>query len=83
MAKVEIYSTPSCRYCNDAKRLLDSMSIEYVEHDIQSDIASRETLRARELRTVPQITINEKWIGGYTELAAMKLSGELDKLLVE
>jgi len=59
------------------------MKVEYVEHNVQVDAVSREVLKASGARTVPQITINDMWIGGYTELAEKKLSGELKKLLEE
>ncbi len=81
MTKVEIYSTPACRYCQQAKRIFDQMSIPYVEYNVQQDSVSLHVLKESGAQTVPQIVIDGKWIGGYTEVAALKLSGELKKLL--
>ena len=81
MTKVEIYSTPACRYCTQAKRIFDQMSVRYTEYNVQQDSVSLHILKESGARTVPQIVIDGKWIGGYTELAEKKLSGELQKLL--
>jgi len=79
--KVEIYSTSFCRFCVDAKRLFDQMGVKYTEYNVQEDITARAILKASGARTVPQIYINGEHVGGYTEVATLKLSGELKKLL--
>lgn len=70
--KVEIYSTPSCGQCVAAKSLLKAKSIEFIEYVIgqnaeKSDI---ETRCACTVRSVPQIFVNDEYIGGFNELKA-------------
>ena len=83
MPKVEIYSTPTCRFCVNAKRLFDQMGVEYTEYNVQQDPVARSMLRKSGQRTVPQIYINGEHVGGYTEVAEMKLSGRLTEKLNE
>ena len=66
-----------------AKRLLDAKDADYKEIYLTGDDAGREALlkRANGMRTVPQIFINDKHIGGYDNLAELEEKGELDKLL--
>jgi glutaredoxin 3 len=72
MARVEVYTTPSCPFCVRAKRLLHARNIPYVEIDVSDDDALREDLVTRTgRRTVPQIFIDGESIGGFEELAAL------------
>lgn len=82
---VEIYSKPTCPYCVNAKALLDFKRVFYKEYDLTKDPAlSKEAIeRSGGQRTVPQIFIKGKHIGGYSELKALDESGSLDGLLVE
>jgi glutaredoxin 3 len=81
MARVEIYTTSSCPYCVRAKRLLQARNIEYAEIDVGSDDALRADVMQRTgRRTVPQIFIDGRSIGGFDELAAMDSAGELREL---
>ena len=68
---VEIYSRNLCGYCTAAKRLLDQHDISYTEYMIDEDVSHREKLfeKVPGARTVPQIIIDDKVIGGYTELS--------------
>jgi len=84
MAKVEVYSMTVCPWCVNAKKFLESKGIEYTEIKIDRDIENgREKLS--ELtggeRTVPQIFVDGKHIGGYDELVEMGNNGELEKLV--
>lgn len=79
--KVEIYSTPTCKFCVNAKRLFDQMGVLYTEYNVQQDPVARQVLKESGAKTVPQIYINGKLIGGYQEAAALKLSGDLAKML--
>lgn len=82
MAKVVIYTKPSCPYCNLAKELLASRHI--TPEEIRVDLDSQqleEMIRLTNRRTVPQIFINGQPIGGYDDLAALAKSGKLDILL--
>ena len=82
MARIRIYSTRWCAYCVRAKALLDSKGIEYDEVFLDDDPTFRQ--RLFELTggwTVPQILIDGKPIGGYTELWRLDRDGALDALL--
>lgn len=82
MAKVVIYSKPSCPYCDLAKQLLDARHVPYEVIRIDLDDSLRDTMiRLSGRRTVPQIFINDEPIGGYDDLAALAKSGKLDLLL--
>jgi glutaredoxin 3 len=82
MRVVTIYTTISCPYCVQAKRLLSHKGIQYTEIDVTADSALRmEMIKASGRRTVPQIFIGEQSIGGFDELYALEQSGELDTLL--
>ncbi len=82
-AKVEIYTKMFCGYCFRAKRLLDAKGVDYVEYDITMDGAKRDEMRERApgARTVPQILIDGRPIGGSDDLAALERAGKLDGLL--
>lgn len=83
MANIEIYTATYCPYCVKAKRLLDAKDVDYTEIDVTSDDEAREALVVKSggRRTVPQIFIDGKAIGGSDDLHALEESGELDKLL--
>lgn len=83
MAKVEVYTTDYCPYCTKAKTLLDMKGIAYTAIDVTGDDDARIALveKAEGRRTVPQIFIDDKPIGGFDDLNALKESGELDKLV--
>jgi glutaredoxin 3 len=81
-AKVVIYSKDQCPYCTQAKALLDRLHVPYQEIRVDLDDSKRdEMVRLSQRRTVPQIFINNKPIGGYDDLAALAKSGKLDDLL--
>ena len=83
MSEVEIYTTPICPYCVRAKSLLTKKGVGYKEIDVAEDVALRDamTKRAGGRRTVPQIFINGKHVGGSDDLYALERKGELDRLL--
>jgi glutaredoxin 3 len=83
IANVKIYTTTSCPYCVRAKALLKKRDIPYEEVDVTGDFEKRERLvkDSGGMRTVPQIFVDEKPIGGSDELHALDASGELEKLL--
>ena len=67
--KVEIYTKSNCSYCEMAKQYFDSKNIEYSLHDVENAETFKELLnRNPSARTMPQIFINDKLIGGYTDL---------------
>ena len=68
--KAEIYSTPICNFCKLAKNLLESKGIEFTEYQVGKDI-DKDKLEEKvgnTVRTVPQIFVDDKYIGGYQEL---------------
>ncbi len=82
MAKVVVYSKTICPYCVRAKSLLDRKGVTYEEIMVDQDPQLFNDLKKRSgMLTVPQIFINDKLVGGYTELAELESKGELDSLL--
>lgn len=83
MAKVEIYTTLFCPYCERAKALLASKGVAFEEMDAPHGSAARKDAIARSggRTTVPQIFIDGKPVGGSDDLAVLERSGELDALL--
>jgi glutaredoxin 3 len=81
--EIVIYTTFLCGYCHRAKRLLKSKGVEFTEHDVTFDAAQRREMAelAGGVRTVPQIFIGGKHVGGSDDLAALEARGELDALL--
>lgn len=85
MARVKVYSTGICPICDKTESLLTKWHIPYDEVRIDLDRSalgefSRITQGAR---TVPQIVIDDTWIGSFTELTELHMDGELDALAVE
>jgi glutaredoxin 3 len=82
-AQVEMYSTGFCGYCDRARALLDRKGINVVEIKVDEKPEDRAAMLKRSggQRTVPQIFIGDRHVGGYAELAALDRSGELDRLL--
>jgi GrxC family glutaredoxin len=79
--RVELYTTPSCSFCVRAKRLLEARGIAFREIDVAADEELRaEIVRRTGRRTVPQIFIDERSIGGFEELAALDAAGGLLEL---
>ncbi len=82
IADVKVYTTQVCPYCHRAKALLSKRNVPYEEIDVSSDDAKRAWLaETTGRRTVPQIFIDDRPIGGSDELHALDRSGELEKLL--
>lgn len=83
MKPVEIYTTPTCPYCQAAKRLLARKGVTYSEIDVSGDPALRAAMteRAGGRRTVPQIFVGKVHVGGCDDLHALEDAGKLDPLL--
>jgi glutaredoxin 3 len=80
--RIRMYTTRWCGYCVRAKALLDRRGLDYDEVDLGDDPGFR--ARLNELTggwTVPQIMIDDRPIGGYTELRRLERDGRLDDLL--
>ena len=83
MAKVTMYSTGVCPYCQMAERLLTSKgvaAIDKVRIDLEPERRA-EMMEKTGRRTVPQIDIEDTHVGGYDDLAALDRAGRLDELL--
>jgi glutaredoxin 3 len=85
VAKVQVYTTTYCPFCTRAKSLLKQKGVAFEEIDVTDDDKLRQKMveLAGGRRTVPEIFINGKIVGGYDELRALEMKGELDSLLAE
>ena len=83
MPRIRIYTTPICPYCVRAKALFARKGVPFDEIDVFMDADAREDMEAKTCgaRTVPQIFIGERHVGGCDELYALDRAGELDALL--
>ncbi|MBI2338745.1 MAG: glutaredoxin 3 [Deltaproteobacteria bacterium] len=82
MPKITIYTTTYCPYCRAAKALFKNKKVKFGEINVEGDEEKRKWLRETTgQKTVPQIFIDDKPIGGYQELVGLEQKGELDKIL--
>ena len=82
MTEVTIYSTGWCPYCVRARALLQRKGVAFREIDIETDAAVRaEMIERSGRRSVPQIFIGARHVGGFEELYELERSGELDSIL--
>lgn len=83
MARLTIYSTGTCPICEQTKSLLEKWTISYAEIRLdQNPAALREfSEKTSGARMVPQILIDGRWIGGFTELTEMHMENQLDELM--
>ena len=80
--KVIMYSTSWCGYCSRARRLLQAKGADVEEIDLDMVATARAEMIARSnRRTVPQIFIGERHVGGSDELLQLDAAGQLDSLL--
>lgn len=82
-ANVIVYSRTVCPYCTNAKQLLKQKGVAYQEINLDhEDPQVRiELMQRTNYRTVPQIFINDQFIGGFDQLYALERQGQLEKLL--
>jgi glutaredoxin 3 len=85
VSRILLYTTPFCGYCRAAKTLLRGKALDFEEIDVPFEAEQRAEMsqRALGLRTVPQIFIHGRHVGGYVELAALEREGKLDALLAD
>lgn len=83
MAKVEIYTWTYCPFCIRAKGLLERKGVEYIEHNLDGDDEGREKMaeRANGKRSLPQIFIDDRHVGGCDDLHDLEADGKLDPML--
>ena len=85
MAKITMYSTGVCPFCQMAERLLKAKGVAAIEK-VRVDLEPARRVEMMEKtgrRTVPQIYIGETHVGGYDDLAALDRAGKLDGLLAD
>ena len=83
MAQLKVFSTGICPICDKTKLLLKKWGIAYEEVRIDTDMDGRREFseKTKGARTVPQITINGEWIGGFSELTELHMDDKLDHLM--
>ena len=83
MKKITMYSGDPCPYCGAAKALLKSKNIEIEEFDIWKDATKAKEMlqRTNGARTITQIVVGDRYIGGNDKLQEANRTGELDKIL--
>ena len=82
MPEIIIYSATLCPYCIMAKKMLEKKGVEFTEINVDSMPGLRqEMMRKSQRRSVPQIFIGEKHVGGFDDLRALDAKNELDPLL--
>lgn len=83
MPHVKMYCTAVCPYCNMAERLLNKKGVTAIEK-IRVDLDPKqreEMMRITGRRTVPQVFIGDRHVGGFDDLSALDAAGDLDPLL--
>jgi glutaredoxin 3 len=82
-AKVEIYYWTTCPFCVRALKLLDRKGVDYIRYDITGDDAARAKMieRTGGPKSVPQIFIDDKLIGGCDDLHELDYDGKLNDML--
>ena len=82
-AEVKVYSTTFCPYCVRAKQLLERKGVAYTEINLDKEEPEvrLELTKKTNHRTVPQIFINDQFIGGFDQLYALEREGKLNELL--
>ncbi len=83
MPKITLYLTGVCPFCHQAERLLKSKGVTEIDKiRVDLDPVKREEMMNKTgRRTVPQIYIGERHVGGFDDLAALDKAGELAALL--
>jgi len=83
MPKITVYSGPSCPYCVRAKQLLTKKGAAFTDYDVKADSVKFDEMLAKTggRKTIPQIFIGDKHIGGCDDLYALDAAGKLDALL--
>jgi thioredoxin reductase (NADPH) len=83
MPSLLLYTKPGCPYCDMAKRLLAGKGQTWTEIDVEADPARRAEMieRSGGRRTVPQIFVGDRHVGGFDDLAELERRGEIDRLL--
>ncbi len=82
MSTVRVYSKKNCPYCVRAKALLDKKGVAYEEIDVEGNDDLRIWLaEASGQKTVPQIFVGERPLGGFSDIDALEKQGKLEPVL--
>jgi len=83
MARVKIYSTGRCPICDKTKKLLQKWSIPFdeVRIDLSREALQEFSVVTNNARMVPQISIDDNWIGGFSDLTELHMDNALDELV--
>ena len=81
--KVDIYTSPLCGFCTVARNLLIKKGVDFDEYDVLKEPSLKPIMieRANGSKTVPQIFINQQYIGGWEQLFGLDQNGKLDEIL--
>lgn len=81
---IEVYTRMLCPYCTKAKRLLKAKGVTFTEIDVSNGGEARDIMVERSGRnTAPQIFMNGRHIGGYSDMLALEQEGALDAILAD
>lgn len=79
---VDIYTKNYCPFCHKALALLEELNVEFTNHDITDTPEAIEELSKKSgFKTVPQVFVGDKCLGGFSDIAALHEKGELLPLL--
>lgn len=83
MKKITVYTMEHCPFCEAAKRLFSSKgwAFEAIQLDMDDDKAWEDLERRTKFKTMPQIFVGDRFIGGYNDVKALDDKGELEKLV--
>ena len=83
MTKIEIYTRDSCVFCDRAKSFFKSKNLSYIEYNIYKDPSKLEIMlqKSNGQKTMPQIFINEKHIGGFEHLKNIIETDKFDLII--
>jgi glutaredoxin 3 len=82
MSKLTVYTTEPCSFCSAVKGLLKSRGLEFAEINLSKDPEGRaELARKTGMMTFPQVLVEDRLIGGFTDTQAAARDGLLDQLL--
>ncbi len=81
--RIEIYTKWGCPYCSAAIALLDKKGVSYEEYDTTMGGPKKAEMieRAPGARTVPQVFVNDRALGGFDDISKLDRAGELDAIL--
>ncbi|WP_428087858.1 glutaredoxin domain-containing protein [Candidatus Thioglobus sp.] len=83
MKKNKIYCSDTCPFCQRAYQLLEKRGIAFKKHYVKSANDWDEVMALTGRNTVPQVFVNDVYIGGFDDLSAADQSGKLDEILAQ